>query len=343
MHFPVVIIGAGPAGLSCARILGQNGIHTLLVEKKQVIGSKVCAGGLTWGGLAGRIPDYLVEKAFPIQHIKTRLQSISLHADHPIIVTVNREKLGRFMLEQATESGVKILPATRVLQIRPNELILRQAKEDHTQKVTFDYLVGADGSHSIVRRYLNLSTKELGVGLNYQVPGEYDTMEWHLNADYFRNGYGWIFPHRTSFSIGAYTDASVMQASTLQKNLICWAKGQGVDLTAVKCRAEFINFDFSGWNFHPVYLAGDAAGLASALTGEGIYPAIVSGETVARKIIDPDSDNSSLERIIKKQRYHKKFVKLTGKHSGINAILCELLVFALRTKVLDFHQLEMAD
>jgi geranylgeranyl reductase len=79
------------------------------------------------------------------------------------------------------------------------------------------------------------------------------------------------------------------------------------------------------------------------LTGEGIYPAIVSGETVARKIIDSETDCSSLERIIKKQRYHKKFVKITGKHTVINSILCEFLVFALRTKILGFHQLEMTD
>jgi geranylgeranyl reductase len=134
-----------------------------------------------------------------------------------------------------------------------------------------------------------------------------------------------------------------MQASILQKNLICWANGLGIDLSNVKCLAEFINFDFLGWDFHPVYLAGDAAGLASALTGEGIYPAIVSGETVARKIIDSETDCSSLERIIKKQRYHKKFVKITGKHTVINSILCEFLVFALRTKILGFHQLEMTD
>jgi len=343
MHFHVVIIGAGPAGLACAKILSQNGIKTLVVEKKQTIGTKVCAGGLTWGGLAGRIPEHLVEKAFPIQHIKTRFQSISIDSNHPIIVTVNREKLGRFMAEQAMKSGAQILSATRVIKISDGLLTLKQNHASSYSKVTFRSLVGADGSNSLVRRYLSLPTSRMGIGLNYQIPGNYAQMEWHLNADYFKNGYGWIFPHNTTCSIGAYVDSSSMPASALKRNLIRWAADIGIDLSSMKCRAEFINFDFRGWNFGNIYLAGDAAGFASALTGEGIYPAIVSGETIARKIIDPDSASDSLESIIQKHKCHQKLVNFTGKSTVLNLILCELLVFALRTRLLHFHHLEMTD
>jgi flavin-dependent dehydrogenase len=343
MHFQAVIIGAGPAGLACAKILSQNGIQTLVVEKQQTIGAKVCAGGLTWGGLAGRIPEYLVERAFPVQHIKTRFQSLSVRSDDPIIVTVNREKLGSYMLDQATASGAQVLSSTRVTKISDGSLILKPHPGNMEQKVTFDYLVGADGSTSLVRRYLALPAVKMGIGLNYQIPGEYRKMEWHLKADYFQNGYSWIFPHSTSFSIGAYIDASCMQAGTLKKNLIHWAAKIGIDLSTEKCRAGLINFDYRGWDFGHIFLAGDAAGLASALTGEGIYPAIVSGETVARKIIDPDNDSESLDRIARKQQYHQRLVHLTGKSQAVNLLLCEMLAFALRLKLLRFHHLEMTD
>jgi flavin-dependent dehydrogenase len=36
-----------------------------------------------------------------------------------------------------------------------------------------------------------------------------------------------------------------------------------------------------------VHLIGDAAGLPSGLTAEGIYPAVISGEEVARRILEP--------------------------------------------------------
>jgi len=45
--YEVVIIGAGPGGLNCAKILGDAGKKVLLLEKNQEIGPKVCAGGLT--------------------------------------------------------------------------------------------------------------------------------------------------------------------------------------------------------------------------------------------------------------------------------------------------------
>ncbi len=45
--YDVVIIGAGPAGLSCAKPLQKSGKSILLVEKNDKIGPKICAGGLT--------------------------------------------------------------------------------------------------------------------------------------------------------------------------------------------------------------------------------------------------------------------------------------------------------
>ncbi len=343
MHFQVVIVGAGPAGLSCAKVLSQNGIRTLIIDKKARVGPKVCAGGLTWSGLARRIPEGLIEKSFPVQNIKTPFQNISVRSPHPIIVTVNREKLGQLMLEQALGSGAEILTSTRVWKISGHTLDLQHIQNHQQQQVQFDNLVGADGSNSLIRGHLSLPSTRIGIGINYQIPGENDKMEWHLDSSFFRNGYGWIFPHRGSLSVGAYVDRSVMKAQTLKNNLIHWADGLGIDLRDKKCRAEYINFDYRGWDFGHIFLAGDAAGLASALTGEGIYPAIVSGEIVAQKIIDPKCDHSRINRLIRKLKLHARIVHLTGKNRLVNSLLRELAVFGLRIGILDFRQLEMAD
>ena len=343
MHFHAVIIGAGPAGLACAKILSQNGVKTLLVEKKKEIGSKVCAGGLTWSGLAQTIPQDLIERSFPVQHIQTRLQDISVQSPAPIIVTVNRKRLGRFMLEQAIACGTEILPATRLVKVSDHTLILLNTLTNIHTQVTFDYLVGADGSNSLVRRYLSLPSSRMGIGIHYQIPGKRDKMEWHLHNSFFMNGYGWIFPHHDTFSIGAYVDRSVMTAQTLKSNLILWAGRSGIDVTNKKCEAEYISFDYRGWDFGHIFLAGDAAGLASALTGEGIYPAVVSGETIARKIIDPTHNPAPMKRLLRKHQLHTRLVSLTGKNKWANALLGELLVLGLRVRFLNFQQLEMTD
>jgi menaquinone-9 beta-reductase len=343
MHFRVVIIGAGPAGLACAKILSQNGIKALLVDKKREIGSKVCAGGLTWSGFARRLPESLIQQSFPIQYIRTPLQTVSIHSHNPIIATINRKQLGQFMLEQATDSGAEILPATRLVEVADRTLVLLNTMTNQAVRVQFDYLVGADGSNSLVRKHLALPSSRMGIGINYQIPGKRDTMEWHLDSATFKNGYGWIFPHRDTISVGAYVDRSVMKAQALQRNLIRWAGSLGIDLSDKKCEAEYINFDYRGWDFGHIFLTGDAAGLASALTGEGIYPAIVSGENVANKIIDPHYNPAPIDRIIRKQRLHAKLVHLTGQNRWFNALLSELVVFGLRIGLLNFRLLEMAD
>jgi geranylgeranyl reductase len=46
-EYDVIIIGAGPGGLECARQFRNTGLSVLLIEKNKTIGPKVCAGGLT--------------------------------------------------------------------------------------------------------------------------------------------------------------------------------------------------------------------------------------------------------------------------------------------------------
>ncbi len=343
MQYTAVIVGAGPGGLACANKLAQNGVRTLVIEKKSEIGSKVCAGGITWSGLINRVPDDLIERSFPRQYITTRYQRICVSSDTPIIATIDRSNFGKFMAKEAESNGTDILTSTKVRTIDRNSLEVINTRNGQKQKIHFDFLIGADGSLSLVRRYLQLPQNNgAGIGINYQIPGFHEKMEWHLDTTFFKNGYGWIFPHRKSVSIGAYVDKSAMPARQLKENLIRWATKQNFDLRHQKCSAEFINFDYQGWDFGHVFLVGDAAGFASALTGEGIYPAIVSGETVAKKILDPHCDLERINRIIKKQKTFRKMIRLTGKSSFTSSFFAELGLVLLRLKLVNFRHLEMA-
>jgi geranylgeranyl reductase len=342
MQIDNLIIGAGPGGLACAKVLAEHDQKTLILERKPVIGSKVCAGGITWSGLISRVPETLAEQSFCSQNIQTPLQNITIQEKSPIIATVNRKKLGQMMAKQAYDAGATIRTDSIVRSINSNSLVVQNRKTKQSETISFTNLIGADGSSSLVRRHLGLKSEHLGIGINYFVAGKSSKMEWHLNNKLFANGYAWIFPHAETISIGAYAPKKSMNPGDLKKALLLWAEKQGYSLQKQRAKAEYINFDFKGWNFGKIFLVGDAAGLASGLTGEGIYPAIVSGEQVARTIIDPDYSSDVMDQLVQKHAKHCKMVAISGKNGILNTILAELVTLGLRSGILNFKKLEMA-
>ena len=157
--FDVVIIGAGPGGLACAKILAENGREVLVLERKQVIGPKVCAGGLTWNGLLRHVPEDLIEQAFAEQSIFSNLQSIKVAEPEPIVATVNRKMLGQWMARTATDAGAAIETGMTVQEITKKHVIVKNT-DDKVQKIGYSHLIGADGSTSMVRRFLGIDTKK---------------------------------------------------------------------------------------------------------------------------------------------------------------------------------------
>ena len=113
----VLIVGGGPGGLACAADLAAGGARVLLVERKPAIGPKVCAGGITWNGLIREVPETLIEAAFPEQHIVTGRQRTVVAEENPIVATVNRERLGQWMAQQAATAGADLRTGCRVLRL----------------------------------------------------------------------------------------------------------------------------------------------------------------------------------------------------------------------------------
>jgi geranylgeranyl reductase len=62
------------------------------------------------------------------------------------------------------------------------------------------------------------------------------------------------------------------------------------------------NYLFRGLKFGKIYLCGDAAGVAYPATGEGIFPAMVSGECVARDILGYRDAFAPMKPILKHRR-----------------------------------------
>ena len=333
--YHTIIIGAGPGGLACGTLLAQQGKEVLILERNERIGPKVCAGGIPASKLARKLPKDKLEKSFSSQRIFTNWQKTTINAKEPIIHTVDRGRLGRWMEEEAFKAGVTIKTSSQVIGINASTVSTKN------EKFGYQYLVGADGSSSLVRRYLKIPSQRVGVGINYQIAGDFHNLEWHLDTTLFGNGYAWIFPHQSSASIGVYASRSEIKPKILLNSLYDWSKKFNIELKSRQPKAALVNFDYRGWNFGNRFLIGDAAGLASGLTGEGIYSAIISGEETACTILDPTYEGEKINHLIKKHHSHTKVLDMAS-HNGLACtLIMESMVLGLRAGLINYKKLEM--
>ncbi len=346
MAYDIIIVGGGPAGLACARTAAERGMRALVIERKRTVGKKVCAGGITWNGLIQKLPGFSAEKTFPSQYLFSKFQRAKITSKTPIIATVDRQKLGQYMANIVQNSGAEIRTSCllKTLDTDRSEVTLLCKETGSVEKIKYKYLVGADGASSLVRRHLGIPVDLTGVGINYQIPGEFSKMQWHFDGNLFGNGYAWVFPHAATASIGAYASTKVIKPALLKQNFLQWAEKAGFCLDKSTPTAEIINFDYRGWRFKGnVFLAGEAAGLVSGLTGEGIYPAIISGSAIAQYISTPDGPLAEFSRLIAIHKKHLRMALMTGRNHFAGTVMSELIIFCLRTGLIPFNKIEMAN
>ena len=113
----------------------------------------------------------------------------------------------------------------------------------------------------------------------------------------------------------------------LGRHLVEAALARGHELTVYLDRMDTnepvegatIETDYRGLAFdRGVYLVGDAAGLASGLTGEGIYSALVSGEEVAQLILQPGYRTVKTLAWLRIKRLHEALARLWQKRAARN-------------------------
>ena len=292
--FDVIIVGAGPAGLRCAEVLSKSDLHVLLLEKNDKMGIKVCAGGITNKDLAILdLPDSLIEHKVSSTAVHSAKRSSKAITKDPVVFTLSREELGEWQYGLIKNSTVKVLSNARVSEIHKDYLLV-----NNKEKYTYKYLVGADGVNSIVRRFLDIPTEKRLIGIQYRIPSKKDpSLEIFMNSKFFNAWYAWSFPHKDHIAVGCVADPKLMNSNKLKENFKNWLELKGYDISDAKYESWPISYDYRGYKFDKVFLVGEAAGLASGFTGEGIYQALTSGDTVGHTILDKNYQSKEMNAV----------------------------------------------
>jgi len=132
-EFDVVIVGAGPAGISAAYILAGKGIKTIVFERGEYPGAKNISGGVLYGhDLSRIIPDFM-ERDCPVERniVESRLWYLSKEAGYSIAFrdkafydrlslnafTVGRARFDRWFAGQAGKNGALVVCSTVVTDL----------------------------------------------------------------------------------------------------------------------------------------------------------------------------------------------------------------------------------
>ncbi len=307
-RYDAVVVGAGPAGGVAAWRLAASGCRVLLLEKETLPRYKACGGGVVrraWEALPFDLPaaSSLVEaRVTSFQLSLNQTRSLTLEREPAPVLMTMRSALDEHIAGQATRKGAALLEQAVLREVAESPSGVRCT----TSQGVFvtDFLIGADGANSIVARQVRgLQPPRCGVALEAELYPKSGRLlsDYQVRADFDFNvlpgGYGWVFPKADHLSVGVYTTHAKMPALRDYLDLYLQRKGLAREAARLSVHGHRIPLGPAGrrLNTARILLAGDAAGLADPLTGEGISYAIRSGRLAAEAVLETLGGGTSLD------------------------------------------------
>lgn len=306
--FDVIIIGAGLAGLQCARLLSLQGTKVLLVDRKTDLTKGIHTTGI------------FVRKTFvdfdfpagtlgkPVKHVtlySPRLRSMKLKSKNDEFRVGKMGALYQSLLQDCIEAGVEFSNATRYVSAIPvnsvhgeTETIVHLERDGVRFKAKTKVLVGADGAGSRVARDLGLDSntevivgyEEVYRGVPLDADGE-PRLHCFLDAKLAPGYLAWISNDGDDVhvGVGGYPDRFDPRAALREfkekigSDIVDLRRGELAETRGGKIPVGGVLRNIA--NEYGL-LIGDASGAVSPLTAGGLDPCLRLSTIAADLIIE---------------------------------------------------------
>ena len=289
----VLIIGGGPAGSACAGKLKQAHMRVVLLDKVRFPRFKPCAGWVTPQVLKLVGMD---EESYPLGLTEFKSFEVSIKGVQFKLPThqfaIRRFEFDQWCLQKAD-------PEFHIHEV--HQICLEKGEYIVDGEFSAHYLVGAAGTHCPVARTLfsQISPRKPSALIVAQEEEfQYDLRDPRCKLWFFENklpGYAWYVPKKDGYvniGVGGSMEELKRHDDTLKNhwnflvnrleetNLI---RGHTYKPTG---HSYYLRQNLPEIRNGNAFLVGDALGLATLDMGEGIGPAIQSGQLAAEAIIN---------------------------------------------------------
>lgn len=309
-HVSVIIVGAGPSGLMMAALLLRQGVHPVIIDSKKELTthSKALAvqarsleilrqlglseGFLREGSQVRGFDLHFMDDEFPAE---LRLDGAG-KTMFPFVLMLEQSRTEKFLLQDLTAHACPVFwdCCLKGVEQSDDSVVVQVAQSGLERRINCDWLIGADGASSLVRRALSVPFSGgsyvqrfylADLKLTAPLAGDY------INIFSKKEGFNALFPiHEHLVRCVGIIPASLQDRTDLSfediKPYITFTLGMPLGVESSEWFSVYSIHHRMADKFRSrrVFLIGDAAHVHSPVGGQGMNTGLQDAYNLAWKL-----------------------------------------------------------